>query len=71
MKKILLVFSFFFICSNAFPQSKVDTFMTAFLKKHNFNGTILIERGSKPIYKKKLWLCQPAFQSSQYASYKI
>lgn len=62
MKKILLVFSFFFLSGNAFPQSKVDTFMTAFLKKHNINGTILIERNSKPIYKKSFGFANLPFK---------
>jgi len=64
MKKLILAFTLFALGNNVFAQSsKADTFIDGFIKKNNFNGTILIEQNSKTIYKKSFGFANLSFKA--------
>ncbi|WP_205513035.1 serine hydrolase domain-containing protein [Longitalea arenae] len=63
MKQITLVFLSIFISFVASAQhSGVDTFISNFSKKNNFNGTILIRQNSREVYKKSFGLANIPFK---------
>jgi len=51
-KSILAIILFIQINSSIAQSTKADTFIDSFIKKNNFNGTILIEQKEKVTYKK-------------------
>jgi CubicO group peptidase (beta-lactamase class C family) len=64
MKKLILVISFFTLTGAAFSQpSKAGTYIDSFVKKNNFNGTILIRQNLKTIYKKSFGFANLPFKA--------
>lgn len=63
MRKLILTVSIFAFINDAFAQpSKAALFIDSFVKKNNFNGTILIKENSKPVYKKSFGFANFAFK---------
>jgi len=74
MKKLILVIIFFTLIKAAFAQSsKADVFIDSFVRKNNFDGTILIKQNSKIIYKKSFGFANLPFKvpNTTDTKYKI
>jgi D-alanyl-D-alanine carboxypeptidase len=63
MKKLILIITIFTLINDAFAQPlKADMFIDSFVRKNNFNGTILIKQNSKLVYKKSFGFANFAFK---------
>lgn len=74
MKKLSAILLCAMLINISFAQrAKVDTFIRAFSKKNNFNGTILIEKNSKLLYKKSFGFANLPFKvpNTTDTKYKI
>ncbi|HEY8896507.1 MAG TPA: serine hydrolase domain-containing protein [Niastella sp.] len=74
MKKIVLVITIFTLVKDAISQpSKADRFIDSFVRKNNFNGTILIEQHSKTVYRKSFGFANFTFKvpNTTDTKYKI
>jgi len=74
MKKIFSCFVLWILTISVWGQnSDFEEFMDSFAQKNNFNGTILIEKNSKTVYKKSFGYANLPFkvQSSINNRYKI
>lgn len=53
MKKLITVIAFCALIKNVYAQpAKADMFIDSFVKRNNFNGTILIKQNSKVVYER-------------------
>lgn len=62
MNKIAFALLLVTAACNGFAQSKAEKFMDDFIKKNDFNGTVLIQQNSKVVFKKSFGFANRAFK---------
>ncbi|MGN6438834.1 MAG: serine hydrolase domain-containing protein [Agriterribacter sp.] len=62
MKKIGFILLLASATLSCFAQSKVEKFMDDFIKKNDFNGTVLIQQNAKVIFRKSYGFANKAFK---------
>lgn len=74
MKQFLTILSFFLSCQYSFAQTdSLSQLITNYSKRHQFNGSVLVQRNNKTIYQKSFGIADRRFGTpiSQETEYKV